>query len=552
MNSCAVNTKTVVPYSDQKPGTSGLRKKVAVFQQENYLENFVQSFFNVVAKQEPQLIVIGGDGRYYNKTAIQTIIRIAIANEIPELLIAKDGILSTPAASHWIRKYNADAGIVLSASHNPAGPDEDFGIKFNGSNGAPAPESLTDAVYQEASTIAQYQTAESADIDLSETQDLVINNTRIVIRDGVGDYINYMAETFDFTALSNGFETGRLDFTFDAMHAVTGAYASQLFEQVLGAKPGSVINGVPLEDFGGGHPDPNLVYAKALVEKMYSEQALQSNGRVLGAASDGDGDRNLILGAGQFVSPSDSLAVILEHHRLLPQFEEGISGVARSMPTSGAVDRVAKSLGVDCYETPTGWKFFGNLLDDGRIQLCGEESFGTGSDHVREKDGLWAVLAWLTIVNALDMSVSDIMKAHWQRFGRSYYCRYDFEGIDSGAAKQLMAALTESTSSIAGTNVDGYTVNEADSFSYTDPVDGSVTENQGVRIFFSDGSRVVYRLSGTGTVGATLRVYLEQYASPDEDLAGDALEVTKTLAAVALELAKVKELTGRTEPDVMT
>jgi len=542
-----INQISTRAFEDQKPGTSGLRKKVQVFQQPHYLENFVQSFFNVIQKNEPQLLVVGGDGRYYNLEAIQTIIAMAVANDIPQLLIAKGGVLSTPAASHWIRKYQADAGIILSASHNPAGQNGDFGIKFNGSNGAPAPESLTSEVFEASKTISSYSIAELDDLDLNTDQDIQINNTHIVIRDGVEDYVLHMASLFNFDALRDGFSSGNLSFLFDAMNAVTGPYARRLFVDALGAPEEAMLNAEAKADFGGGHPDPNLVHAAKLVELMSKDDSAD-----VGAASDGDGDRNLILGKKQFVSPSDSLAVILEHHRLLPQFEEGILGVARSMPTSTAVDRVAASLGIDCYETPTGWKFFGNLLDDERIQLCGEESFGTGSDHVREKDGLWAVLAWLTIVNSLNKSVADIMQAHWQRFGRSYYCRYDFEGIESGAADTLMASLTASLAGLSGKAVGAYTVDHADVFGYLDPVDGSESNNQGVRVFFTDGSRVVYRLSGTGTVGATLRVYLEQYQNAEGDLKADAKDVTRSLAEVAIEIAQVAEFAGRTEPDVIT
>ncbi len=534
-------------FTDQKPGTSGLRKKVQVFQQPHYLENFVQSFLNVLQKNDPRLIVVGGDGRYFNLEAIQTIIAIAVANKVPQLLIAKDGILSTPAASHWIRKYQADAGIILSASHNPAGEKGDFGIKFNGANGAPAPESLTSEVFEASKSITSYRTIQMESLDLSQEQDITINSTHVVIRDGIEDYVLYMAELFDFDLLAKGFETRQASLLFDAMSAVTGPYAKRLFVDALGADKQALLNADAKADFGGGHPDPNLVHAAGLVATMNEAQA-----PVLGAASDGDGDRNLILGHKQFVSPSDSLAVILEHHRLLPQFEEGILGVARSMPTSTAVDRVAASLGIDCYETPTGWKFFGNLLDDERIQLCGEESFGTGSDHVREKDGLWAVLAWLTIVNKLQRPVSQIMLEHWQRFGRSYYCRYDFEGIATESADQLMAGLTSGVADFTDQQMGDYQIKSADVFEYQDPVDGSVSKNQGIRVYFTDGSRVVYRLSGTGTEGATLRVYLEQYQGPEGDLQSDAKLVTQSLAQVAIELAKVTELTGRTEPDVIT
>ncbi len=534
-------------FTDQKPGTSGLRKKVQVFQQPHYLENFVQSFLNVLQKNDPRLIVVGGDGRYFNLEAIQTIIAIAVANKVPQLLIAKDGILSTPAASHWIRKYQADAGIILSASHNPAGEKGDFGIKFNGANGAPAPESLTSEVFEASKSITSYRTIQMESLDLSREQDITINSTHVVIRDGIEDYVLYMAELFDFDLLAKGFETRQASLLFDAMSAVTGPYAKRLFVDALGADKQALLNADAKADFDGGHPDPNLVHAAGLVATMNEAQA-----PVLGAASDGDGDRNLILGHKQFVSPSDSLAVILEHHRLLPQFEEGILGVARSMPTSTAVDRVAASLGIDCYETPTGWKFFGNLLDDERIQLCGEESFGTGSDHVREKDGLWAVLAWLTIVNKLQRPVSQIMLEHWQRFGRSYYCRYDFEGIATESADQLMAGLTSGVADFTDQQMGDYQIKSADVFEYQDPVDGSVSKNQGIRVYFTDGSRVVYRLSGTGTEGATLRVYLEQYQGPEGDLQSDAKLVTQSLAQVAIELAKVTELTGRTEPDVIT
>lgn len=504
-----IETIDTRPFDDQKPGTSGLRKRVSVFAQPHYLENFVASIFTALPGLAGQTLVLGGDGRYFNDQAIQTIIKLAAAYEVGRLLVGCNGLLSTPAASHLIRKNQAFGGIILSASHNPGGPEGDFGIKYNAANGGPAPERLTDRIFAESRRITAYRRFAGPDIDLSTLGEQRCGAMRVTIVDPVDDYAELMRRLFDFDAMAGLFRAGfRLH--FDAMHAVTGPYAVRLFENILGAAPGTVVNGRPLPDFGGGHPDPNPVHAHELVARMNGPDAPD-----LGAASDGDGDRNLIHAPGLLVAPSDSLAVLAANATLVPAYADGLAGVARSMPTSRAVDRVAEELGIACYETPTGWKFFGNLLDSGRATLCGEESAGTGSSHVREKDGIWAVLFWLNIIAARGEDAATIMRRHWQRFGRHHYARHDYEEVDATKAQKLMTELREKLPDLAGTSWRGDTIDLADDFSYRDPVDGSLTEHQGVRLVFSSGARLVVRLSGTGTVGATLRLYLEQFSPPD-------------------------------------
>jgi phosphoglucomutase len=544
MNIEQINTQ---PFSDQRPGTSGLRKKVRQFQQPRYLENFVQSIFDTQSDLSSGALVVGGDGRYYNRTAIQTILRMAAANGIARVLVGQGGILSTPATSCIIRKYSTQGGIILSASHNPGGPDEDFGIKFNVPNGGPAPEKVTEAMYQRTLEIDSYRIIEADDIDLDQPGIQTLGEMQVEIIDPVNDYANLMRELFDFDAIHQLFDSGLFRMRFDAMHAVTGPYATQILEKMLGAEPGTVVNGIPKEDFGGGHPDPNLVHAHDLVEMTRGHDPVD-----FAAASDGDGDRNMILGKNFFVTPSDSLAILAANAHLVPGYSIGIPGIARSMPTSQAADRVADALGIDCFETPTGWKFFGNLLDAGKIAICGEESFGTGSDHVREKDGLWAVLFWLNLLAVKQQSVSAIVHDHWRRFGRNYYTRHDYEGVDKAAAETLMKDLRFRLDDLKGQQFGDYKVDYADDFAYTDPVDGSVSENQGIRIGFTDGSRIVLRLSGTGTVGATLRVYLEAY-EPDPDRHDlETADVMAPLADLAEELADIRKRTGREKPDVIT
>jgi phosphoglucomutase len=537
------------PIAGMKPGTSGLRKKVAEFASGNYLANFVQSVCNAVRPAEGfggLTLVVGGDGRYYNAEAIQTVIRIAAANGFGRALVGAGGILSTPAASCVIRKHKAFGGLILSASHNPGGPDGDFGIKFNAANGGPAPEKITDAIYAETLKIAEILILDTPDVDIGRLGSFRVGEMQVEVFDPVADYVELMRELFDFDALRAAF-AGGLRLTFDAMHAVTGPYAHAIFERELGAPAGTVRNGTPLPDFGGHHPDPNLVHAKELLDLMMGPDAPD-----LGAASDGDGDRNLIIGRGIFISPSDSLAMLAANANLAPAYRGGIAGVARSMPTSAAVDRVAAKLGVPCFETPTGWKFFGNLLDAGRITLCGEESAGTGSNHVREKDGVWAVLLWLSIIAARRQSVAEIAREHWATYGRNYYTRHDYEGIDTASAQALMKALGERLPGLAGTSVGGRRVAAADDFSYTDPVDGSVSRNQGLRVIFEDGARIVYRLSGTGTTGATLRVYIERYEADPALLAQDTQAALADLIATSRDLARLSEFTGREYPDVIT
>jgi len=534
-------------FSDQRPGTSGLRKKVSVFQQPHYLENFVQSIFDSLEGFQGGTLVIGGDGRYHNREAIQAIIRMAAANGFGRLLVGRDGLLSTPAASCVIRKYKAFGGIILSASHNPAGPDGDFGIKYNTGNGGPAPENLTEAIYERSRNIDRYLITDSSDIDLGATGETRLGDTVIEIIDPVSDYAELMETLFDFNRIHALINSGLFHMRFDAMHAVTGPYAVEILENRLGVQPESVVNAVPREDFGGGHPDPNLVHAHVLVECLFGSRAPD-----FGAASDGDGDRNMILGRKFFVTPSDSLAVLAANAHLTPGYRQGIAGVARSMPTSQAVDRVAELLGVECYETPTGWKFFGNLLDAGRITLCGEESFGTGSSHVREKDGLWAVLFWLNLLAVRKEPVAGIVTAHWRRFGRNYYSRHDYEGVDAGAAGELMETLRKQCGQLAGKRFGNHEIAFNDDFAYTDPVDGSVSEHQGIRIGFRDGSRIVYRLSGTGTEGATLRVYLERYETDPDRQQQDTQEALADLIRIADEIAGIRHHTRRERPTVIT
>lgn len=533
------------PFDDQRPGTSGLRKQVRVFQQPHYLENFVQSIFDTQDLAGGTL-VLGGDGRYYNRTAIQTILRMAAANGVARCLVGQGGILSTPATSCVIRKHRTSGGIILSASHNPGGPDGDFGIKFNTANGGPAPEQVTGAIHTRSREIDHYLTLDTPDVDIDRTGRFTLGGMQVEVIDPVADYAALMAQQFDFEAIS-GLLAGDFRMAFDAMHAVTGPYAKRILEEQLGAPAGTVRNGVPLEDFGGGHPDPNLTHAHALVEATRGPDGLD-----FAAASDGDGDRNMILGRDIFVTPSDSLAILAANATLFPSWRQGIPGVARSMPTSQAVDRVAAQLGIPCFETPTGWKFFGNLLDAGRIAFCGEESFGTGSAHVREKDGLWAVLAWLNLLAAHRQPVRTIVQNHWVRFGRNYYSRHDYEALDKDVAERLMENLRARLPDLAGSHLDGREVARADDFSYTDPIDGSISAHQGLRILFTDGARIVFRLSGTGTVGATLRVYLEALETDPERLNGETQAALADLIALADRIAGIRTHTGRERPDVIT
>jgi len=535
------------PFEDQRPGTSGLRKKVRVFQRPHYLENFVQAVFDSAPELHGQTLVLGGDGRFHNREAIQTVLRMAAANGIGRVLVGRAGLLSTPAVSALIRRYQAAGGLVLSASHNPGGPDGDFGIKFNVANGGPAPASVTEAIYERSRVIEQYRIADSQPIDLDHAGERRLDGMAVAVVDPVDDYARLMQSLFDFDRIRQLFDSGAFHMRYDAMHAVTGPYARRIIEDDLGAPPGTVAHAEPLPDFGGLHPDPNLTHARDLAEHMYSRHAAN-----LGAASDGDGDRNMILGPGFFVTPSDSLAVLAANAHVTPGYRRGLTGVARSMPTSQAVDRVAKAYGIDCYETPTGWKFFGNLLDAGKVTLCGEESFGTGSDHLREKDGLWAVLFWLNLLAVKRQSVADIVRAHWRRFGRDYYARHDYEAVDAATASALVDDLRAQLPGLTGRRFGAYTVSLADDFAYTDPVDGSHVEHQGIRIGFEGGARLVLRLSGTGTEGATLRLYLEDY-EPDperqDQAPGDALA---PLAEVAEALAGIKARTGRNGPSVIT
>ena len=539
-------THNCTPIDGQKPGTSGLRKKTRVFMQPGYVENFVQSTFNAVDGVDGKTLVVGGDGRYFNAEAIQTILRMASANGAARAIVGQGGLLSTPAASNLIRQRKADGGLILSASHNPGGIDADFGLKYNISNGGPAPEGITDAIFEQTKTLSSYKTLDAGDIDLGQIGEVSLGDMVVEIVDPVSDYAALMQTLFDFDAIREMF-AGGTTLKFDAMHAVTGPYATAILEGMLGAPEGTVLNGVPSVDFGKGHPDPNPIWAKPLVDMVMSE-----DGPDFAAASDGDGDRNMILGKGVYVTPSDSLAVLAANAHHAPGYARGIAGVARSMPTSGACDHVAEALSVECFETPTGWKFFGNLLDAGRVTLCGEESAGTGSDHVREKDGLWAVLLWLNILAARKMSVKDILQDHWQTYGRNYYSRHDYEAVDAAAANGLMAELITKLDHLPGQTFGACKVTSADQFSYHDPVDGSVSHNQGLRINFEGGGRAVLRLSGTGTEGATLRVYLERYEPSDGDLNIETQAALKDIADATAQISELQDRTGRTAPDVMT
>lgn len=536
------------PFTDQRPGTSGLRKKVAVFQKPHYLENFIQATFNTIPEDERKALVIGGDGRFYNRDAVQIIIRMAAANGFEQLVIGQGGLLSTPAVSHLIRWRKLNGGLILSASHNPGGPGGDFGVKFNISNGGPAPEKITELIYKEACGLTNYRIAHSSPVDIDTIGEYQVNDMLVEVIDPVADYAELMEHLFDFDLIKSLFESDVFTMVFDAMHAITGPYAREILENRLKAPVGTVINGVPQEDFGGGHPDPNLAHAKELVNRMYEGTDLPD----FGAASDGDGDRNMILGTRFFVTPSDSLAVMAANAHLLPGYRNGVRGVARSMPTSAAVDRVAERFGIECYETPTGWKYFGNLLDEGLITLCGEESFGSGSDHIREKDGLWAVLFWLNLIAIKKKSVVEIVREHWQLYGRNYYTRFDYEAVDAETGNAIIEDLRNRLPTLENKTFGGYTVTIADDFSYEDPVDGSVSQQQGLRVIFEDESRIVLRASGTGTEGVTLRLYLEKYQPEVSPMDGNTQQEMAKLAAIAEEITGIHKRTGRKGPDVIT
>ena len=540
-----ITTVATTPIAGQKPGTSGLRKKTPVFMGRHYLENFVQAIFDVVGATG-KTFVLGGDGRYFNDRAAQVILRMAAANGAARVIVGQGAILSTPAASHLIRLNKTDGGIIMSASHNPGGPDEDFGVKFNMPNGGPAPEGVTEAMYQRTTELTEYRILEAHDVDLGQIGRHQLGDMVVDVVDPVSDYAALMETLFDFPAIRAMFASG-FRMRMDSMCAVTGPYAVEILENRLGAQKGTCVNATPLPDFGGMHPDPNPTWAKTLMDEMFGPDAPD-----FGAASDGDGDRNMVVGRGVYVSPSDSLAVLAANAHLAPGYKAGLKGVARSMPTSAAADHVAEALGIGRYETPTGWKFFGNLLDAGRATICGEESFGTGSSHVREKDGLWAVLLWLNILAVRKQSVAEILREHWARFGRNYYSRHDFEAIETAKADTMFAALRTSLASLPGRELQGMVVEAADDFAYTDPVDGSVSTKQGIRVLFRDGSRIVYRLSGTGTEGATLRVYLERYAAGPKGLDLDAQEALAPVIRAAHDLAEIAAHTGRTVPDVVT
>jgi phosphoglucomutase len=539
-----INTQA---FTDQKPGTSGLRKKVIQFQQVGYLENFVQAVFNTIGPCQGKKLVLGGDGRFYNREAIQVIIKMAIANGFSHILVGMGGILSTPAASCVIRKTKACGGLILSASHNPGGPDEDFGIKFNGENGGPAPEKLTDTIFQQTLSIEQFKIIDADDINLDKLASLQIAQCQVDIIDPVIDYADLMESMFDFDSMKKLLSSGNFRMCFDAMHAVNGPYAKEILENRLGAPAGTVINGIPLTDFGGGHPDPNLVHAHELVDLLHGDDPLD-----FGAASDGDGDRNMVLGKAFYINPCDSLAILTANAHCVPAYAKGIVGVARSMPTSRAVDRVAKAMKIPCYETPTGWKFFGNLLDAGKITLCGEESFGTGSDHVREKDGLWAVLFWLNLIAVKKQTASEIVSSHWSKYGRDYFTRHDFEAVDSANAQEMIGHLKAKLVSLPGQIVTGVEIESADDFEYIDPIDNSKVSEQGVRIYLKNGGRIVFRLSGTGTEGATLRLYIDCYQSNSELLEQETQIALNSLIKVAEAVAGIKHFTGREKPDVIT
>ena len=541
-----VDTRDTAPIEGQKPGTSGLRKKTRVFMEQGYLENFIQATLNAIGGAGGKSFVVGGDGRYFNREAIQTILKMAAANGASLVIVGQDGILSTPAASNLIRQNKTDGGFILSASHNPGGIDEDFGVKFNAENGGPAPEKLTARIFEATTSIDQCRIAETDDVDLSTLGETQLGDMTVRVVDPVESYKALMETLFDFDAIRALF-AGGFTMRFDAMHAVTGPYATEILENTLGAPAGTVANGIPLEDFGKGHPDPNPIWAKPLMELMMGPDAPD-----LGAASDGDGDRNMIVGRGIYVTPSDSLAILAANAHLAPAYARGIAGIARSMPTSAAADRVAAGLGVECFETPTGWKFFGNLLDAGRVTICGEESAGTGSDHVREKDGLWAVLLWLNILAVRKQSVAKIVTDHWQTFGRNYYSRFDFEAVASDKANAMIDALRGKLAGLPGQSFAGQTVRFADEFSYHDPVDGSLSENQGLRLGFEGDGRAVFRLSGTGTEGATIRLYLERGTEKGGDIGMTTQDALSGVLAAALEISDMQAFIGRTTPDVTT
>ena len=541
-----VQTITSQAFADQKPGTSGLRKKVAVFQQPHYLENFVQSIFDAIKVPKGTTLTLGGDGRYYNREAIQIILKMAAANGFGRVLVGQAGILSTPAASCIIRKYKTFGGIILSASHNPGGVDGDFGIKYNTPNGGPAPEKITEAIFEKSKYIQIYKIVDAPDVALDVIGETDLAGMKVQVIDAVADYAELMESLFDFNAIKELLTSG-FRMKFDAMHAVTGPYAQEIFIKRLGAPDDSMMNCLPLPDFGGGHPDPNLTYAHELVDIIYGENAPD-----FGAASDGDGDRNMILGKGFFVTPSDSLALIAANAKMVKGYTKGIAGVARSMPTSGAVDMVAKSLDIPCFETPTGWKFFGNLMDADQVTLCGEESFGTGSSHVREKDGLWAVLFWLNILAIKRQSVEQIVKRHWLQFGRNVYSRHDYEDLPLDDANSVIEHIRNKFSAMTGQAFGPYTIKTCDDFSYSDPIDGSISTKQGLRILFNDGSRIVFRLSGTGTSGATLRIYLEAFEPDTSKHDLDAQVALAEMIKIALQISELKQRTGRDKPTVIT
>ncbi|HKY90531.1 MAG TPA: alpha-D-glucose phosphate-specific phosphoglucomutase [Nevskiaceae bacterium] len=542
----AVREIATKPYLDQKSGTAGLRKKVAVFQQPHYLENFLQSIFDVEPRLRGGTIVIGGDGRYHNRAAIQAALAIAAANGVTRAIVGQGGLLSTPAASHLIRSTKAAGGFLFTASHNPAGADGDFGIKYNIAGGGQAPEAVTERIYEASKHIQRYRMLEGVYADLDRRGLQTIGGLEVEVVDCVEEYAALMQKLFDFDRIREWFRRGH-SMRFDAMHAVTGPYAQRIFVELLGAPLNSIQNASPLEDFGGGHPDPNLIYAKHLVDLMHSDHAPD-----LGGASDGDGDRNMILGNGVFISPGDSLAMLCAYLQELPGYKRGLAGVARSMPTCRAVDHVAKALAIPCLETPTGWKFFANLLDAGRITLCGEESFGTSSDHVREKDGVWAVLAWLNVLAATNLSVREIADRHWRRFGRHYYARHDYDELQPAIATQVMHELAGQLPELRGRSFGDHTVSLADEFCYQDPIDGSVATNQGLRVVFGDDARIVVRLSGTGTHGATLRLYLERYEKSESSLHWKTADALAPLAAIADRIARIGDITGRRAPSVVT
>jgi phosphoglucomutase len=546
-NTLQVRTVSTTPYADQRPGTSGLRKSVTEFQQPNYLENFIQATLDTEGNCKGKKLIVGGDGRYYNRHAIQVIVKMAAAAGFAHVEVGQHGILSTPATSCVIREHKADCGIILSASHNPGGPNGDFGVKFNIANGGPSPEKVTEAIFARSKELKEYKILDAPDVDIDNIGQHELGQTTVSIIDSVADYQALLEKLFDFDLIHKLLTSGKFSMCFDGMNAVTGPYGEAIFVKRLGAPQSVLLDGVPLEDFGGGHPDPNLVYAHKLVEIMFGKDAPD-----FGAASDGDGDRNMILDRHFFVTPSDSLALMVANHKLVPAYKNGITGVARSMPTSRAADRVAQKMGLKCYETPTGWKFFGNLMDANLATLCGEESFGTGANHIREKDGVWSVMFWLNILAARQESVADIVKKHWSDYGRNYYSRHDYEEVDSDRAHALIDRLRKEAGSMKGRKLGRYEVEFADDFAYTDPVDGSVSSNQGIRVNFTDGSRIVYRLSGTGTRGATLRVYIESLETEASKQSQETQQALADLIGIANEVAQIKQFTEREKPTVIT